>query len=287
MDISSDSKHVFLACGNKLQTYTVAGRESGRLEFDADIKTLARLDGPLAAAGAGSCLYIVDGLEGKIRFGPINFGAEISTLAAHQERIAAGGVNGDVMFANSKTGQFEARILGLRTPAVTAVCWIEGNYIAASYADGLTLVVNASSGTRTIDSIRGPGPVRTLSTNGNRLCIAYDNAIHVVDLSSGLAQEFPGAKSAAFWSGQANRLAVTGKNGVEFYIGNTKSGEFRLYPTGDWLLVSTPLYNYSYSYYMTSTEASEDGILEVQDFYEKKHAQSLPTRERNSAALKS
>jgi hypothetical protein len=266
-DISRDKQKIFLGIGNELQTLTTDGRELGRLKFDGPVTAVAA--GEIVAVAAAQKIYFLDG-ENKARLEPINVGADVSAMALHKGRLAIA-AGGDVTVINTSTGQVEPRLFGLRFPAVSSLCWIEEDkYLAASYADGVTLVVNSSSGVRSMDPIKGPGPVRASSASANGLCIVYDAAVHRIDLGSGKVEDLAvkDAASAAYWSTEDNRLAVSGKHGIEFYKGNTKSGEFLLYPDGEWLLINAPLYSYSTTYYISSNEAVDERLVQVQLYYE-------------------
>jgi hypothetical protein len=108
------------------------------------------------------------------------------------------------------------------------------------------------------------------SASTKHLCIVYTTAIHQMDITTGEVKEIPvkDGTAAAYWSTYDNRLAVCGKNAIEFYKGNTKSGEFLLYPEGEWVLITTPIYSYSTTYYLTSNEVSEDSFVQIQLYYE-------------------
>jgi WD40 repeat protein len=272
-DVAPDKSTFYLGDDHGLLRIieTATGKER-QLKFEGAISTVEA--DTVITITVGTKIYLTNPGTAQALHDPIDFGANISAAALYGERLVVGGINGDAAIINSNTGQYEPRIFGLRNQPVTALCWIDkGKYIAISYQDGLTLIYNSISGIRSLDPIRGSGPVRALSVseNSKRLGIVYGTSIAQVDLNTGKTVETislrEGSKgTATYWLAE-NKLAVGGSKGIEFYTGSAKKAEFLLYPgkgpDGVWVFITTPLYSYSASYYAVSAVSNEDIECEI------------------------
>ncbi|MDR2096386.1 MAG: WD40 repeat domain-containing protein [Treponema sp.] len=266
MDAAGDK--VFLGVDNEVHIFAASdGRQMGRITLDGPITAIeagTAAGGPVVAA-VGSKAYIIEVNERPALTSSIDFGAAISAMSLYNNRLAIGGANGDAGILDIASGQFEPRLFALRYPAVTALSWIDEKYMAIAYADGLSLVLNGQSGVRSLDPIRGPGPVRglTASVNGKQLNILHNTQISLRNLNSGgavFAEITANAKipASAYWSDAESKIAVAGMESIEFYTGNSKRGALYFFPgDNEYIFVSTPAYAYDNSYYHCSTDYTE------------------------------
>jgi hypothetical protein len=269
LEISADKKTLFIGnARGTLSAINIASKETKwHLELQKEIIAVALSGNGDIVTASGNSINIINSATGAKGI-PVDAGFEISAIALYGDRLAIGGESGDATIINIRTRKAESRIFGLRTQAVTAICWIDKN-IAISYIDGLSLIVNSATGIRTLDAIRGGGPVHGLSSDGKTLAILYDASISLIDLYTGKEKSSIKTNSnvttALFWHGREEKLVLAGAKGLEFYNSTDKQASFHLYATNtEWIFISSPTGWYNpQNYYTASSKESESRLLKI------------------------